>query len=649
MAWNDGLTGAALAIAAATQSPLRVMAGPGTGKSFALKRRVARLLEEGVKPSQILAVTFTRNAARALVNDIRDLNIVGSQQINAGTLHSFCFGLLSRNDVLEISGRATRPLLTFKSSGILRFEAEGLLHDFLYQTSFGPRREITKQILAFEAAWARLQSEVPGWPTTESDRIFQDFLISWLRFHGAMLIGEVVPEALKFLRANPHFNPGFDHVLVDEFQDLNRAEQELIDVLGAAGAISIVGDVDQSIYRFRHANPEGISTYATSHPNTYDQSLQECRRCPKRVVVLANELISKNHGANLAQRLVPRPGNCDGDIAIVQWADLNAEANGLAGLVTHLINSRGVEPGDILVLTPRKLIGYAIRDALNERGIDAHSFYQEEAFESTEAQYALAMLTLLVDKEDRVALRYLLGRGSDTGFAEEYALLRTYCEDNNLSPWQTMVSAEQDSSLLPGVDNLLLQFTEIIAAVEDLGSGEISAIVDELMPAGEEGVSGLRDVALRVLPNCETVEKLYNAICHELAQPEIPEDAEYVRVMSLQKSKGLTAKVTIVTTCNQAFIPIVDGNLPPVERREALQEQRRLFYVAMTRCTDILVLSSISKIERALAHKLGTILPRGGGQYARTPTTQFIGELGSTTPATITGEEWLRHDFPFGN
>jgi DNA helicase-2/ATP-dependent DNA helicase PcrA len=260
MPWDDGLVGAAKSIAATNNTPLRVMAGPGTGKSFAMKRRVARLLDAGQKPQRILAVTFTRNAAASLVDDLHALGVPGCEDIRAGTLHAYCFGLLIQQVVFEYLGRVARPIITFLKSGVLQFEGGTMLEDLIIAGNFGPKRDCTKRIRAFEAAWARLQSDEPGWPHDPVDRAFQTALVNWLKFHNAMLIGELVVEALRFLRNNPNCDArkAFDHVIVDEYQDLNRAEQDLIQLLSSK-AVAIVGDIDQSIYSFRHANPEGHS------------------------------------------------------------------------------------------------------------------------------------------------------------------------------------------------------------------------------------------------------------------------------------------------------------------------------------------------------------------------------------------------------
>jgi DNA helicase-2/ATP-dependent DNA helicase PcrA len=139
-------------------------------------------------------------------------------------------------------------------------------------------RKGTKRVQLFEAAWAKLQSDDPGWPPSE-EKLFHDNLIGWLTFHEGMLIGEVVPEALKYLRQNPtaQVRTRYKHVLVDEYQDLNRADQAVIDLLSNENAV-IIGDENQSIYRFRYAHPEGILEYGSTHANTIDQDLDECRR-----------------------------------------------------------------------------------------------------------------------------------------------------------------------------------------------------------------------------------------------------------------------------------------------------------------------------------------------------------------------------------
>lgn len=642
MVWDDGLVGTARDIAATNDSPLRVMAGPGTGKSFALKRRVARLLQADIDPRRILAVTFTRNAANSLVDGLHALGVEDCENVRAGTLHAFCFSLLSQQAVFDFLGRVPRPIVTFSKSGVLQFEGKAMLDDLGIAGAFGAGRECTRRIRAFEAAWARLQSEEPGWPDNAIDRQFQAALVNWLRFHRAILIGELVPEALRYLRNNPNCEArtAYDHVLVDEYQDLNRAEQELVELLAENGSLAIVGDVDQSIYRFRHANPEGIANYNASHPGTHDETLDECRRCPSSVVAIADQVIRNNHPAAAAARLRPMPGNAEGEIHIIQWNSIDEEASGLAGFIRALIEDREILPEEILVLTPRRLLGYKIRDRLRELGVAVHSFYHEEALEGASAQRAFALLSLLVDVEDRVALRWWLGEGSPSNRKNAYQRLRTYCEQQGISPNAALGAVVEGAVRLENVGDLVRKYRELRDILAELEGRTIAELIDRLMPPGDEECAAIRETALIALPELESVDDLLGCIRTHVTQPEMPEEGNFVRVMSLHKAKGLTARVAIVAGCTQGLVPYEDTKLPPAEQAAVLSEQRRLFYVAMTRCTEVLALSSFSRIDRSLAWKIGARVIGGRSAVATTVASQFMGELGPAAPAARRGLQW---------
>jgi DNA helicase-2/ATP-dependent DNA helicase PcrA len=608
-----------------------------------MKRRVARLLEEAeVQPPRILAVTFTRNAAASLVEDLRGLEVAGSDEIVAGTLHSFCFRLLARDEVLALSGRIPRPVVTFTSRRVLQFEGRTMLEDLVALGGFGAKRECTTRIRAFEAAWARLQSEDPGWPHNELDARFQSALLNWLRFHHAMLIGELVPEAYRYLRDNPacEARRAFDHVVVDEYQDLNRAEQVLIDLLATNGEQTVVGDVDQSIYRFRHANPEGIEGFAATHPETQDEPLDECRRCPTRVVTLADALIRHNHPGEDRPRLRPHPGNPEGEVHIIQWPSIEDEVRGLADYAARLVHERGYQPRDILVLTPRRLMGYRIRDRIAATGIPVHSFYHEEALEEDEAQRAFALLTLLVDREDRVALRWWLGHDATTARVGPYRRLREYCEESGMSPWETLTALAAIQLALPMVGSLVTSFQQLSEILDGLREQPLPAVVDAIMPEHLDACRALREAALLALPNCEDLQDIFNALKTAVTQPEMPDEGDFVRVMSLHKSKGLTTKVTIIEGCIRGLIPFEDRDEPVAEQAQILLEQRRLFYVAMTRCTEILALSSVLRLQRDFAFRLGAVV-QGGGNPVRAVTSQFIAELGPQAPRPVLGVQWV--------
>jgi superfamily I DNA/RNA helicase len=165
--------------------------------------------------------------------------------------------------------------------------------------------------------------------------------------------------------------------------------------------------------------------------------------------------------------------------------------------------------------------------------------------------------------------------------------------------------------------------------------------VDTLFPDAEEWTIGLREAATLAVPLADDVADLKGRITVAVTQPEMPEDGDFVRVMSLHKSKGLASKVVIVAGCIAGIIPFVDPDEPPAVRAELLREQRRLFYVAITRCTDTLVLSSVQRIAPKVAYRLGArVRPNGN-----TVPSRFMDELGPGQPAAVRGDDWVADDY----
>jgi DNA helicase-2/ATP-dependent DNA helicase PcrA len=525
----------------------------------------------------------------------------------------------------------------------LQFEGAVMLADVRREGPFGGQRAATSRVRAFEAAWARLESEAPGWPRDTTDRAFQDSLSRWLRFHESMLVGELVPEALRYLRSNPAADErrAFDHVLVDEYQDLNRAEQDLVDLLAEAGATAVVGDVDQSIYSFRYANPEGIADFDQRHPGTHDEVLDYCRRCPRTVVEMADSLIRYNHPASPTPRLQPLPGVAAGDVSIVQWRSVDDEAEGIARSVHLLIDEQGSSPGDFLVLTPRRLVGYRIRNRLRALGVPVHSFYHEEALEAERAQEAYALLTLLSAPTDRVAFRWWLGAASSTWLVGSYARLRQECEATGRSPFDLLRDLDSGAATLAGAGPLIDRYRALTARLLHLAGLDLRQLVDDLFPDGDDDFIALREIATLSLESAAEVRDVYDAVRNHITQPEMPESGDFVRVMSLHKSKGLTAPSVIVAGCIEGLIPTLDSRLTQAEQARSLNEQRRLFYVAITRCTTALVISSSLRIDRALAMRVGATLRPGWADPAGTIASRFLAEFGMSAPAPTTGQAWL--------
>lgn len=642
MSWSDGLVPGTTAhsIASSPNPKIRVVAGPGTGKSFAMKRRVARLLEAGIAPTKILPVTFTRVAAEDLHRELVGMGTPGCENLQGTTLHSLALRILMRNHVLGATGRTPRPLNDFE---IKPLEADlGATH--------GGVRKVRKLLKAYEAAWARLQRDAPGFEQSPEDKKFAQDVVTWLVFHRAMLIGELIPQLYDYLFLDPAAGERneYSHILVDEFQDLNKAEQGVIDLISQKSEICIVGDDDQSIYSFKHAHPEGIRDWIVTRPNADDLSLADCRRCPTTVVAMANALIEKNANRPVPRPLLPFPDNGPGEVKIIQYRTNIEEVDGVADIIRNLTDA-GVPPGDILLLAQRGVIGTPIYEALVARDVPARSYYAEAELDAESAQRRFAILKLFVDREDRVALRWLLGLGSSNWRSPAYARINQHCAATGLAPWSVLEQLLTRQMKLANTQHLVDEFNVVKDELEHLeGLDDLIAVIDVLFPDSDINVRDLRNLALTTLEvtGKEDRAKFLSELSSAISKPEIPSEIQDVRIMSLHKSKGLSAPVTIIAGCVDGLLPKQpDSDLPEATRVAQLEEQRRLFYVGISRVKAVpqqgkpgMLILTYSQ-EMSLASAMGAGISPASSRYgqARLLASRFIREMGPSTPEPVAG------------
>ncbi|MCY4491951.1 MAG: ATP-dependent helicase, partial [Thaumarchaeota archaeon] len=394
---------------------------------------------------------------------------------------------------------------------------------------------------------------------------------------------------------------------------------------------------DQSIYSFRHANPEGIDDFKNHHPTTHDESLVECGRCPICVVEIADHLIRNNYPSSTSSRLQASPNNENGKIHIVQWKNSSEEVKGVAKYVIHLVNDKEYAPEDILIITPRSKIAHKIQDEI--KNIPVHSFYYKKALEKPLAQCAFTLLAILNNKEDRVALRWWLGKDSTSGRRCAYQKLREYCEKENRSPRDVLEAISQKKLDLPGTNSLLKPFKELNKIITRISIMNMHDLIDELLPNDNDDCKDLREIAERALENAENIHELYGNIMNSFIRPEVP-NSGHVRIMSPQSAKGQTSKVVIVTSCIEGLLPFIDSTKPLGHPNNNIDEQRRIFYVAITRCTKVLMLSSFIRIGTRYARDANIRANAETKFSSKTIASQFLSELGPSAPPAQTGSEW---------
>lgn len=634
MAWNDNLTHGTPAhgIASSTHTRIRVLAGPGTGKSFAMKRRIARILEvDGVDPSKILAVTFTRIAAEDLHRELISLGVSGADRLNGKTLHSLAMAILRQAHVFSVLDRHPRPLN--------KFEMEPLLSDLGHH---GYKKDRKKLIRAYGAAWARLQTEEPGFTRTQAEQAFIDDLVRWLRFHEAMLIDELIPHLYQYLKSNPSApeRSEYEHLLVDEYQDLNRAEQEVLHFLGENGSICVIGDDDQSIYSFKHAHPDGIREWVNIH-SADDHAIDECRRCPTTVVRMANSLISKNSSRVIGRRMSEYSGNGPGAVAVRQYETADKEAEAIANKIENLTQG-GISPNEIIVLTQRETFAKPIFDLLKRKNIPVKSYFAESALDTIESQERFAILKLLLNENDRVALRWLLGCDVSKWRTDSYLRLMHYINANGGSPWSTLCALSDGSISIPKTGALVLRFKKIKSEIDALSAiSDVDQLIQVWLP-DEEKTAMLAEVVKESREEISDIQSLRDVLYEKITQPEAPIEVSDVRIMSLHKSKGLSAPFVFIAGCVEGLLPSSPGvSMTALEKAAKLEEDRRLFYVGITRVKaklpdriGYLAITYPQKMSTAEAYANQITPARTVGRVAFLQASRFIGEMMPHVPVS---------------
>ena len=624
----------------ADRRPTRFLAGPGTGKTTQMMKRISDLIKLRVPPEKILVCTFTR----AAVNDLlKSLSAEGmpseAKKIKAVTLHSLSLSILSQQDYFTRTGRKPRPLL--------KFEKKFLCED-LKCKEFGGYDGVGDLLKEFGAAWAIEPDKDPSWPTDPKQIHFQLALMEWLTTHNAMLLEELVPETFNYLRFTPNSEvlSQYTHVFIDEYQDLNKVEQELLNMISNSSKVTIFGDENQSIYRFKFAFFDGITSFHLTHPGTQDETLNVTHRCSEPVISMANSLIL--HNPSCVHRVMePSDPTRRTEVSLLQWNDYYDECAGISKIIRHLIDEKGYNPGQIIILAPNKYFALDLTDYLAKQDIVAKSFFTDPLFEinprkseTCQALYNLSLLRYFVDPNDIVSLRCLLGYGESDLNSENWKRLLAHCAETG----QTHIAALEmilDGSLeLSRSTRLKDRYKILKAQMQELDGLTGLKLVEKLFPKDKDWAKQLRDFSLDLEVESIEPKSLNDHLIALLSQPELPIDVDYVRIMSLFKSKGLTSDIVVIVGVVRGLLPQPpEIKMTDNKKLEHLEEQRRMFYVGITRARRVLILSYFTSIELQLGRKM-RLEPNRSGSYISLDYSPFLPELGPSCPEPIKGEDY---------
>lgn len=330
---------------------------------------------------------------------------------------------------------------------------------------------------------------------------------------------------------------------------------------------------------------------------------------------------------------------------IRQFQNVQAEAQAIVADIQQQI-AAGAQPGDMIVLSQRRTFASPIYTLLRQQGIPAKSYYAEMPLDSKQAQERFAILKLYLNNQDRVALRWLLGCHHNRWHAPQYARVLAHSQHSGLNPFDTMTALADGLLAIANTGTIVQRFSEIRAELQTLNEAASLDDFTTLWLPPDEHTALLAQIVVEHSEGIDAVEQLFESLQQEFTQPEIPLEVAEVRLMSFHKSKGLSSPIVYIAGCVEGLIPSrPDPQKTPAENAAKLEEDRRLFYVAMTRVKadpdhgkpGYLHISypRTMPVADAMQNNIGAAQFYGGTAILH--GSRFLGELGPEAPQPEVG------------
>lgn len=551
---------------------LLVLAGPGTGKTEVLTQRIVYLITKAKEPTdKILAITFSRKAAKEMMERVGKSLGLEKAQLRISTLHAEALRLLS--DMKE-----GRKFLVADD------EARLLIRDAAEDLGI----EANARMLNSLERKIRILKANNKFPDDIDDVFMRKYYQRYeelLYFNNAIDLDGLVQKVVKAFSggAKSFLNGQVTHLLVDEYQDINQAEYELVKILAErAESLFVVGDDDQSIYGWRGADPSIIRDFKKDFKEGHVETLDTSHRCPGHILKGAYAIVSKDPNS-IKKSLVSSKG--DGShIHILFSKSWTVEAFWITNWIKEYLSKDGVKLSDIAILAKTLNLCEFLVEVLRSSGIPIIYWRSGGLFSDKNVLDILAHIRLIVDKEDNFALRRCLTTliGSGIGDVAERKL-RIIAEKHKCCMWEVMSNARRFGELkrwYSPIGNFVNYIKSIEARSSELHpSGIIQLIAKKLGVDYLISVKRLQDFA-KSLPEDACTKDFLKEIDKnrgiDLAGggPEPEVEGEAVSVMTLHSAKGLGFEIV--------FILGMDDKILPDPSQEEY-EQRRLCYVAMTR------------------------------------------------------------------
>lgn len=609
-----------------TEGPLLITAGAGSGKTKVLTCRIAHLLELGVAPYRILAITFTNKAAKEMKE--RVTNLVGAQadSIWLSTFHSFCAKLL-RFEVDGFHGY-TRNFTIYDSSDQLVLVRDCLKKLNLDDKQFMPRSVLgtissAKNVLMDAKAFAAKASDFYEQKVADVYALYQEKL----RENNAVDFDDLLFLAVRLLQekedVREKYQSRFQYILVDEYQDTNHAQYALTKILAARWRnICVVGDADQSIYAWRGADIRNIIDFTRDYPDAASIKLEQNYRSTKTILHAANAVIDNNESRPKKTLWTENPaGN---KIIHYQAQTEHDEADYIAGVIYNRHEISHEPYGDMAILFRTNAQSRVLEEKLMRYAIPYTMVGGTKFYDRKEIKDVLAYLRLLYNPEDSLSLTRIINVPKRNIGATTMEHVAAYAEEQGISLFEALSSTDEipvTKRARTSLENFAAMIFDLLNDIEgkdvlslietvikQTGYGDMLDKEAEHDPQGEsrkENVGEFLSVAKDYMdsnPDGNLQDFLENVALVSDVDDFESSDSK-VTLMTLHAAKGLEFPVVFLTGLDEGLFPHSRTLLDPAQ----VEEERRLAYVGITRAERQLYVTNA--ITRTMYGRISAYMP----------------------------------------
>lgn len=579
-----------------TDGPLLVLAGAGSGKTKVITHKFAYLVKSHkISAESILTVTFTNKAANEMKERIRNLIDKDLKNSWVGTLHSQC-GRILRKEIKKLGYGTDFSIYDEddRCNLIRHILKEFKIYEALY-------RGVSSRITFLKASLVGPEDFLSSGDGFGFDEKLAKVYVRYqdeMKRSNALDFDDLIMLAVKLFEEQPQvlekYQHAFPYILVDEFQDLNFAQYQLIKRLSMRKKnICAVGDDDQSIYKFRGADVKNILNFEKDFPGTKVIRLERNYRSTQNILDVSNAVISLNPHRK-EKKLWTDKGR--GEKVHFCWlTNEEEEAKHLAKIIKELFLKGAYLYKDIGVLYRVNLQSRAIEDALREAGLPYHvvggiSFYQRK-----EIKDVIAYVRLVLNHGDNVGLRRIINCPPRGIGAATLSKIENEARKKSACLFDTLKSCIHSNGIVPSTKEKLSMFANLI---ESLSSKTYSSAAEIIRTVAEKSgylasADEERKQIIDELIASSEGKDIRDFIDRASLLTNLDEatDKDHVSLMPLHSAKGLEFPVVFITGMEEGLLPYFKA----IGNNEEISEERRLFYVGMTRAKDLLLLTGARK------------------------------------------------------